>query len=354
MQIDAILKRAVTNQLKKKIEAGHNGPYHDEETLVRNSSHWLMLYLNEYKLRPRQELFNKINKLISYLTSEKARPQKWTWHHRNKKGKDKCNGLIGPAWTIEALLTAGQVLKRPDLIELCQEVFLAHPFSTRLGLWKRREITGNILRYDLTYNHQLWFLAIGSLISTDSKHQVGKQVHKAMDLLGRNTSIHSNGLIKHLSFSSVTRALYLVKNALTRSPINRKYLYKKEVGYHSFSCYALALLHHQLPDHAFWKTKKFRKIQSFALSEEHLRIGMTNKYGSQYNPVGIELAFFEQEFQFGTRRAREVVEEGLKKQFEQHLDNKTGQLSKNTADSITLSARLYEATRLSKKGIFNT
>jgi hypothetical protein len=36
--------------------------------------------------------------------SKQARPFGWNFHHRDKKKKDRCNGVIGPAFSIMALM----------------------------------------------------------------------------------------------------------------------------------------------------------------------------------------------------------------------------------------------------------
>ena len=41
-----------------------------------------------------------------YLSGQKARPYGKTFCHRKSDSKDKCNGLIGQAWSIEAIAIA--------------------------------------------------------------------------------------------------------------------------------------------------------------------------------------------------------------------------------------------------------
>jgi hypothetical protein len=93
----------------KYIKSGHNGPYNDPETPMRNYGHWLITFSKCFELTGEQIYLNKIKEFAEYLISDNARPFGYSFHHRSKESKDKCNGLIGQAWVFEALAFASSV-----------------------------------------------------------------------------------------------------------------------------------------------------------------------------------------------------------------------------------------------------
>lgn len=311
-----------------EISPGINGPYNDPQTDVRNNAHWSITYLH---LGKEKEATKCLNKVIS------GRPFNKTFFMRNKKGKTRCNGLMGQARVIEALVHAHEKLRESRYDELAKEVFLMHK-QTKSGYWKRRDIDGKELSVDKTFNHQLWFAAAGSMIPNE---EIRRQIIRFMDRLENNISIHKNGLIRHLIWPKITTPVHLIKSKKTP-----KYLHDKEVGYHAFNLYGLALLKEKLPDHSFWNSMKFSKILNYALSKEHLDIAEKNKYGTQYNPSGIELAYFVYVLRDRIDDWKSVAKQSLERQFAKHLDKKTSLMNQNTNDPDTLAARIYEATRL--------
>lgn len=111
-----------------KIPGGHNGPYHDPETPVRNSSHWLIILAKMHEINGKKIFIDAIYKLAEYLISEEARPYGYSFNHRNKKRKDKCNGLIGQAWVFEALAKASEILQDKKYKKIAADVFFPTPF----------------------------------------------------------------------------------------------------------------------------------------------------------------------------------------------------------------------------------
>jgi hypothetical protein len=93
--------------------SGHNGPYFHPETPVRNTVHWLIILIKVYKITKNKVFLDASRKCINYLVRQKT---EYNYHQRTYKGKDKCNGLIGPAWVMEALIIASKELNRIYLI----------------------------------------------------------------------------------------------------------------------------------------------------------------------------------------------------------------------------------------------
>jgi hypothetical protein len=183
-----IIERSATAALSLQscdgsLPPGHNGPYHDPETPVRNTGHWLITFLKAHDLSGDPRFHDAASRAARYLSSNAARPHDATFVHRTSLYKDNCNGLIGQAWTIEALVAGADRLDMPHLTALAKKVFLLHEFDGEFGLWQITEIDGSSLGYDPTFNHQLWFAAAGSLIPGA---QIEEQVLLFLDLVPAN------------------------------------------------------------------------------------------------------------------------------------------------------------------------
>ena len=344
---------ALLDAKKGCMPPGHNGPYYDSETPVRNTSHWLITFIKAYSVSHEKKFFEAAHKLIKYLCSNEARPMAATFWHRKNPKKDTCNGLIGQAWTIEALVVAAIELGIPELVSLAEKVFLLHPFNEKAGLWQCVSADGTYLSFDFTFNHQLWFAAAGSLLANQTKGEVESQIRVFMERLNHNYNVHSSGLIRHfinielLDWQTkferqIKEPLFKIKR-LTQLCEDRLYLIKKEIGYHSFNLYAFALMRQQYPNHAFWGNNKLKAALSYAGSKEYWQEVQTSKYGYSYNPPGFEAALALEVF-FQDQRLQQ--ERWIAKQFCQTYDFGKNMMSRNTQDPITYAARLYEATRL--------
>lgn len=324
---------------------GWNGPYHQAETPVRNTAHWLITFLKAHEITNDDRYKKAAKKCAEYLLSNETRPMNATFWHRKTARKDKCNGLIGQAWTIEALMTAGEKLQINKCKELAKEVFLIHPFDETCGLWKRVDIDGNVLTFDFVFNHQLWFAACGEMIASK---EVEEEVLKFMDTLNRNLTTDQTGLIKHF-ISSKCRLKARAYDALIKLYLKNKghdYVLTLEEGYQSFNLYAFALLKKFAPQHPFWTSNEFILILRHIQLNPYRRKLENNKYGLPYNPVGFENAFAIHTFSDYFKENNFLPSEWLSWQINEHFDFGIGLMAKNTVDPITLSARIYEATRL--------
>ncbi|MEX2601721.1 MAG: hypothetical protein WD355_08740 [Balneolaceae bacterium] len=324
--------------------AGHNGPYFDSETPVRNTSHWVLTFLKGHEISGEERLLAAAGRAIDYLCSPEARPMGHAFHHRLNPEKDSCNGLIGQAWSCEALIYAGEYLNRRDVIELAEEVFLMHPFDEESGLWRRLAVDGMYLPFDPTFNHQLWFGAIGAQMSNYSR-VVKQRTDCFMEKLSRHLRTYRSGLIYHpLLFRSgwKERAKDL-KRMLTERSSQRRRLAEKAVGYHLFNLYAFGLLKEVYPDHRFWREQSFVKALKFASKPGFHAALETNSYGFPYNPPGFEMAMAMDRFGFGDE---EQQSRWVSRQIEQCWDPESGLMNRMGEDPVTQAARLYEAVRL--------
>lgn len=340
------------------MKAGHNGLYNDAETPVRNTAHWLVTFSRLFDYFTDDRFETAATKIASFLQSQEARPHDASFHHRSVSGKDRCNGLIGQAWTIEALAEAARVFGDPDLAAVAEDVFLMHPQDTRSGLWKRVEIDGTILPFDATFNHQLWFAAAGGLLADLpwTSARVNERVEYHLDSLEANVRSYPSGLIFHplKPTWSLRRYAHLVRTDtrariavtfLTSSlPLRRRkvHLHRKAIGYHSFNLYAFALLKRSYPDHEFWDTSAWANAIEYATTSSYRDRVWENEYGSPYNPVGFEIPFAFQTFE----RCEDWIPNWVACQLDRHYSDRTAMLDRNTRDATTLTARIYEATRL--------
>jgi hypothetical protein len=356
------------------IRAGHNGPYHDPETPVRNRAHWLITFANVFEWTGQIKYCDTVRDLVAYICSEEARPHGYSFHHRNKTGKDKCNGLIGQAWTFEALAKAAACLGHEKYSELAEQVFFQHPFNSDFGLWNRLEIDGEIFRFDATFNHQLWFAACASLHKGQQRSTIIQRINRFMDCLSRNLAVMDNGLIYHpidhlidgqqgkeynleanikrfiKNANTIFRKVFFSDSYLTGEQQEKKKHKKmvyKSIGYHAFNTYAFGILKEQIPEHPFWQSDSFKKCIDFLESEEYINGLNDNKFGFPYNPPGFEVPFSKYVLLDGEKGQNvEDARYWISKQFEYCFDKNTYMMSRNNEDPVTHTARIYEITRL--------
>jgi hypothetical protein len=328
------------------LPAGHNGPYGDPESPARNTGHWLVSWLaawrRDHDARFREAAF----RALDWLTSEKARPGGASFLHRDAPGKDACNGLIGQAWSIEALATATAVLGDDDAAQIAERLFLAHRFDADLGLWRCLEVDGRSLGFDATFNHQLWFAAAGALLAPHAEPEVAARVAIFLDRLERNLTVRSDGTVGHwvspwgLGRREPRYALRRFRNGRREA----RTMARKEHGYHAFNLHAFGRLRCNALDHEFWRGAKFGRLWAVTRSEGFRARLEENEYGWPYNPVGLEMAFALDCFEGPESRAEQAG--WVAAQLERHWDANTASLGCHTPDPSTLTARLYEAAPL--------
>ncbi|WP_144605239.1 glycoside hydrolase family protein [Algoriphagus algorifonticola] len=325
---------------------GHNGPYNDEETPVRNTSHWLISFLRTYELTGEKKFKEAAEKSLAYLLSEDARPMNATFWHRKNPKKDFSNGLMGQAWTIEALEYAYQFFQEEKILNVAKSVFQIHPYDSGLKAWKTVNVDGSIRGFDPTFNHQLWFAASGCLLSRHGDESIKNSVDDFLSALPVTMKTYSNGVIMHHPTG------YLLKNKKERiisaykflrlPKKQKKYTYLKSVGYHGFNLYALGIIHKIIPNLPIFNTKLFKSTIDIINSDGFKKEIQESPYSFNYNPPGFELAFALQ--QFGEESS---VNFFLKEDFKRSYSEKKQQWGiKNPIDIQTASARVYEIYQL--------
>lgn len=347
------------------LKGGNNGPYHDPETELRVSAHWIYTFSYEYRKTGNEQYLEAIKILANNICSHQENNN--TFLCRTKDGKDKINGSIGTAWIIEGLIAAASVCNEEKYYESAVRAFLAQPFDDKIGLWKRREIDDKILSYDGTYNHQLWLAASGAQICA---YRLNKDIEKCvisfLDHSKHTFHSYSNGLAHHFVFFNkpLKRAIKSRKNLFKQNCLQKMkrpcYKYKEE-GYHNFSVYAFAILHHYYPDHSFFQCAAFKRALAYCLDfQNSFALGFNDKttdgtgvaskfdcdcnvFGFSYNSPAFEMPFIVREF--SSFDFKSEIDELIERQIEINYDPDKHSFCRNTEDAITLDARVYEFVR---------
>lgn len=346
------MKRFIEFNLRKSINmshrCGHNGPYHDPETPVRNKAHWLFVLSHLVDETDDRGMLALAHETCDYLLSEAARPMQASFYCRTNPEKDFCNGLIGQAWAMEGLVSAAQYLGRDDALKVAREVFFLHPWLEKQAIWRRVGVDGSYLTPDRTFNHQLWFASIASLLGDA---EATRRSRMFLNNVGQHVQLYSDGVIFHQSrlgaLSSYSkRGLDAVARGVLSEAVSlrvRLALYRKSVGYHGFNLYAFAILKQQFPEHQFWSSAKFAKMLRVTCTQKFLKSLDESIYGWPYNPPGIELAFAGEVFDLG----HDYCQTWINRQFERTYNSDTCELlTRNVPDPATSAARIYEAMRL--------
>lgn len=328
--------------------AGHNGPYHDAELPTRNTAHWLCIYSYLYETEKSEKWKVAGERALSYLMGMECRPYGKAFHCRDKEGKDKCNGLVGQAWVIEALVAAGKAFDRKECIDLAEEVFLLHSFDQNVGLWNRVEIDGERLSFDPTFNHQLWFAAAGSLLRSS---EIQSQVESFINKVVRNVQLYSNGVIYHASsmghlFDYLKKGkIFFINEIILRVKriFSRRTLYKKSVGYHAFNLYALSMLKTKFPRNDVWLSKGIKRALDVNNKKSFVGCLDCTPFSYLYNVSGIEMAYALEVFLGDEVSASQWLVE----QFSRTYSDPAHLLFDGVPDPYTSCARLYQACRLS-------
>lgn len=328
--------------------AGHNGPYFDPETAVRNTSHALFMLSEYYRHSPKPSYKEAAEKAINYLYSDAARPSGMTFHCRTKPGKDSCNGLVGQAWVIEALTHASQTFSRIDCYEFAEAIYLMHPWCESTGLWHRVDIDGKVLSFDPTFNHQLWFAAAASTLrdtpaALNSVQVFLDKVDGYIQLYPNGTLVHNSNMGSLFNYLGISIFSFFREFKTRISNIAKsKSLYSKSVGYHAFNLYAFAMLKQQFPNCKLFDGGTFSRMLRVINDKKFQQDLLNSEFGYFYNLSGFELAFTELVFKEDEASAAYWIS----KQFEHTYRSATEIVSSNAPDPNTACARVYELMRV--------
>jgi hypothetical protein len=328
--------------------SGNNGPHNDPETPVRNTSHWLILFLKAYELSGNEMFYKAAEKSLQYLMSREARPRKGAFWHRKNPLKDESNGVMGQAWTLEALMEAYRVMKDDSILNLAEDLYQLHPYDSEVKAWKIIDLDGNILDFDRTFNHQLWFAAVGCGLYNlgvekvkDSAHDFANHVHNLIET-------YSDGVIKHYPYGyshkeNLRRKAGRIRHRLKEFIKPDMKAYSHSVGYHAFNTYALCMMKRYRPDTPFFTNGEFRKMLDTFRTNRFQQYIEDAKFGYPYNPPGIEIAVSLQCADFLTDDEKIQLQRlWLNRQFHRCFDFDLFRMNLNDPDPLTYEARLYE------------
>lgn len=336
------------------VQPGCNGPRKVPDFPARNTAHWLNAFAWGYTQTQTPTFLEQVAQFAEYLISPTVRPHGYSFLNIPDE-RIAGNGLIGQAWVMEGLITATRILKDPRYAQVAAEVFEQHAFEESLGLWRILHPSGAIQQVHATVNQQIWLAAMGAQLTEYSAPSARQRIERFLDCLEQHIRTLRGGVlemqIRQLYPLSLRQRLHLGKHLLRarllRHPAPFFTYLETSIGYHAFTMYGLALLKPYFPDHPFWRSPKFQKALQWTYSESHRRALRRNPFAMGYNPSGFEVPYVLSVFRPAPEEEFLAQSQWwLSEQIRRHYDPNTGKFSRNTPDAPTLTARIYEATRL--------
>lgn len=294
--LDKVVQQICNYILESQNEAsgflphGHNGPYRDIETPIRNTCHAIVILcavLRSFDLsQDKTENINKalVKSLEALLRTEEFFDYKINlYKQRESKKKDAYNGVIGAAWVLEALAIAFQITEQGCLRERIRErigLIVTHFESQKTFKWKY--LNSGRWKVDRTFNHQLWLFYALYL----AKKVTGQSVAELDSYeLKRSVIFEASGLVCHpLNFTGIRYLGPLISLYYRR---RQKGLRLKEVGYHSFNVLALSRVTKLTNNESF--SRAFNKAIDYVNSGDYKSLVRKSKYSLKYNNPYIEL-----------------------------------------------------------------
>ena len=107
------------------------------------------------------------------------------------------------------------------------------------------------------------------------------------------------------------------------------------------------MLKGNVPDHPFWESNEFGRSVDYLLSDEFKNGLSENKYGFPYNPPGFEVPYALSVLaNLGEDELVYMSSWWINEQFNRCYNPETKMMDRNTDDTVTHTARIYEITRL--------
>jgi hypothetical protein len=323
-----------------QMPAGHNGPYFDVETPIRNTAHWLTLFSILYGVTAKWEYKARAERLFAYLASPGFARNGAAYTHRQKPGKDRCNGVIGAAWVIEALVRFGRNVGNDGALELARHIAAACPFDAAQAAWKRLDPVAGVTTIDATYNHQAWLAAAIAEADASLAERAKLFLDRSIEGAFR---LRPNGRIDHLMYlrGALNRAAQ-IKHAL-RSVKDAGKVSEKEDGYHLFVLFALARLKRVFPAHPFFSTEALRRSLRYVAEPVFVEKLANSHYAYPYNAPGFELPLIVAAFR-SVEPALQTVDCSFvyDQQNRRTFSTAVGLHVDGCPDPCTLAARAYE------------
>ena len=350
---------------------GNNGAYMCEDTPVRNTAHWCVIYSYLALNYSEKKYYDLCRVFGDYIVDIQNKSLSGSVECISEGSFDKINGLIGQAWAIEGLLAAYRIIKSEKYLDAAEKIFKSQIFDSESGYWKRVDMDGNDLGYDLVFNHQIWFAAVGAeLTKYRNDPEIIFQVSTFVKCLGGHFKISPKGRIKHFGdFRKKKTLKYVIKSitgcilpyGIWRYSPDKLRQGTYEDSYQLFNLYAFAILYNNgFKDNTFFLGEAFKKALEYGLDFENLnRVFNVSKY-EYYRPDGdvqcrtakFSYAYNSPAFEYGyvvktfTSIDGEKETHGLL-EIQNNLcyNERKRMYSRNTKDANTLTARIYELIR---------
>lgn len=313
--------------------SGHNGPYYDIETPVRNTAHWLCTYSILFKKTNDIKFYDIANRLANFLVNPGPHQKNNVYIQRQKSGKDWCNGVIGQAWVIEALNLASYSLDRSELKIAAVKAAKAFTFNTKVAAWEKIDPANAKRAIDYTLNHQTWLAA--AIIELNDQ-ELNKHVVNYLDGLEEGAMrLRNDGVIAHLLYKNSLKGVLLQLRYMFSEKRNWNKVREKEVGYHLFNLHPLARIYKIIPDHSFFKSKVMKEAVSTAFDKLFFNELTLSSYAYPYNSPSFEYPLISKVF-------THLIESDMENETLEQLYFEIFNFYKNVPDVNTLKARSYE------------
>lgn len=338
--------------------AGHNGPHGHPDTPVRNTAHFVIIYMYLYKKYRDTKYLNISQKFVAYLCSKQKESKSGAIQCMYGGSFDNINGLIGQAWVIESLLYYYEIIQDKEVLETAKKIFLSQKYNWEQHLWHRIELDGKDIDIDPTSNHQVWFAACSYKLIKYCEDEYIHSILSDFVANGENTilHVHNDGLLKH----NVSCKHPIIRKLKLRILIKRFLFFLKfwkpktfdykyiEYGYHIFDLYGLSIIKEQDPSLPLFKNTAYNKAINLAINMERLdRMNASNSktpniYYYTYNSPAFEWPYVALVNGFYNKEETNILYES---QYNITFDSESQEFSKNNPDIITWNARTYEIIR---------
>ncbi len=252
---------------------GLNGPYKQAETNLRTLCHLVCLFC--YLSQNQPEYKSRVTKLVGYLVTKYRSGEKLLF--RNDPNTDSTNGVMGPAWFLEALHFCDRYGIDFDR-QIINNIIENHSWNTTCqGFLINVEDQDKFGRkIDKTFNHKLWFISMVAQFDIMSP----SKINEILEGLMKFQSFPDTIIYHKSSIETPARNL--------KSFARKMKYYPKSVSYHPFNQVAARYL---LASGKLNQNNRdiLERVLNIRFSIGHL-VSMTfNKYGVRYNPVGYEI-----------------------------------------------------------------
>jgi hypothetical protein len=321
---------------------GHNGPYGDPDTEVRNTAHWLYSFCVAFELTANPVFKRAADRSASFLKQKYINDGATIFECRRVLKKDTTNGVVGQAWSIEGLAKAGVTLSDAECTDISIKLFEIHDYDKPRKVWHTVLPDGTQGKIDRTFNHQLWFCAAGVEAYSFAQKSLPTSITSFIEALPKRIATYPDGIIRHsqagFGVSFLAEPIRFAFNTI-RYTKDRHSIRKKSIGYHLFNTFALAVIHCY---NSYFLAELPKNIMDVVASEDFHRELDDNYFGFPYNPPGFEAAFSLAVLE---PTAGCEINKWLEKQLVETYSEELNEFTLGVHDKKTSQARIYELAR---------